>query len=69
MKRNEGRKTLYIVALIIHAVLLLGTFGAIECDYLTISGAMWQIIILFAGAFWWWNLIRIEETRAARSRR
>lgn len=69
MIKRENHKTLYIVALILHAVLLLGTFGAIECDYLTISGAMWQIIILIGGAFWWMNMIRIEETRAARSRR
>ena len=63
------KERLYAVAILIYAIMILGTAGAYECDNITLWESIYQITVLMVGGLFWWNLIRIEETRAAISRR
>lgn len=64
--KSEKKRKLYTAAILIYAVIIMGTFGAYECGNMTFGWMAWQIVILIAGILWFWNLIRIEDTRAAR---
>lgn len=64
--KSEKKRKLYAAAILIYAVIIMGTFGAYECGNMTFGWMAWQIVILIAGILWFWNLIRIEDTRAAR---
>lgn len=63
------KERLYAVAILIYAIMILGTTGAYECNNITLWESIYQIAVLTFGGLFWWNLIRIEETRAAISRR
>ena len=65
-KNGARRERLYIIGFIVCAIALLGTPGALETDGITTGEAIWQISVLTIGGLWFWNLIRIEETRACR---
>lgn len=59
---------LYAIGVLLCAILLLGTAGAMELGNLTFNEGLWQIAISVTGGLWLWNLLRIEETRAAKKR-
>lgn len=63
---GAGRERLYIIGFILCGIMLLGTAGAAEIDSITMGEAIWQICVSTIGGLWFWNLIRIEETRACR---
>lgn len=63
------KERLYVIAILIYVIVILGTGGAYECNNITLGESMYQIFVLLLGGLWWWNLIRIEETRAAKPRR
>jgi hypothetical protein len=60
------RERLYIIGFILCGIMLLGTAGAAEIDSITMGEAIWQICVSTIGGLWFWNMIRIEETRACR---
>ena len=63
------KERLYAIAILIYAIMILGTAGAYEYGNLTFWQSAYQIGVFMIGCLWFWNLIRIEETRAAISRR
>ena len=69
VRERIRKERLYATAILIYAVIILGTGGAYECNNITLCESVYQIVVLMVGGLWWWNLIRIEETRAARSPR
>lgn len=60
------RKKLYAIGVLLCALLMLGTAGAMEVGDITLKEGAWQVGVSVAGALWWWNLLRIEEIRIAR---
>lgn len=68
MNRHEGirRERLYAVGILLMAVMMFGTVGALECDTITISQGCWQIVWSLIGGLVFWNGIRLEETRMCR---
>lgn len=65
-RNGARRERLYIIGFILCGIMLLGTAGAADVDSITLGEAVWQISVCTIGGFWFWNLIRIEETRACR---
>lgn len=63
---KERREVLYGIGILINAILVLGTVGALECENITLLEAMWQVVVAVAGALVWVYLFFIEETRAAK---
>lgn len=70
-RRSEGirKERLYALAVLIYVLMILGTVGAYDFGSMTFGELAYQIGILAVGGIWWWYLIRLEETRAATSRR
>lgn len=60
------RSKLYLIAVLISAIFNIGTAGALELEKITLFEACWQIGFGLAMGLWFWNLLRLEETRAAR---
>lgn len=63
------KEKIYAFGILAFAILLLGTQGAVFTDNLTFGEGVWQTIISSVAILWLWNLIKLEETRAARRRR
>ena len=69
IRERIRKERLYVIAICIYAIMLLGTAGAYEHGNMTFLESLYQIGVLTAGGLWFWNLIRIEETRAAHATR
>lgn len=63
------KKTLYAIAVLCNAILMLGGAGSIELNALTYEEGLWQIVLSMISGLWWWNLLRIEENRSCRKGR
>ena len=66
-KNGARRERLYIIGFVLCFIMLPGTAGAAEIDSITMGEAIWQICVSTIGGLWFWNMIRIEETRACRN--
>lgn len=62
------RSNLYAVAVFLFAVLMLGTSGAVMVGSITLTEGIWQTVVSMVGGLFFWNLLRLEETRTARKR-
>lgn len=62
------KKNLYAIAVLVFSIFLFGTAGAMELNVITFEEGCWQIAVSMVSALWFWNLLRIEETRQARRR-
>lgn len=61
-----SKKTIYLIAIIVFGIAILGTVGALQMGALRYSDACYQSIVLILGSLWFWNLIRIEDIRESR---
>ena len=63
------KEKLYLIGCLLSAILLFGTAGAMETDLVSFGQGVWQIAWALILGLWCCNGIRIEECRAAISRR
>ena len=66
---GERRERIYAVGCLLASILLFGTVGGLDCDTISIEQGIWQTIWSLILGLWCYNGVRLEETRAARSRR
>lgn len=63
---KDRRKKLYEVGMYLSIAFFIGTAIGIWLFHAAFKESIMQLCISEAGFFWWWNLVRLEETRAAR---
>lgn len=63
------KEKLYLIGCLLAAILLLGTAGAMETGLVSFDQGAWQIVWSIILGLWCCNGIRLEECRAALSRR
>lgn len=61
------RTKLYFIATIVFSILMAGSAGAMYTDILTFFEGCWQSSVFLIAAAWFWNLLRIESERTAKS--
>lgn len=67
MKADRIKKEkLYLIGMMLDAILVLGTAGAVELGGITLLEACWQIAWAVGGCLIFFYLLWLEETRAAR---
>lgn len=64
-----NKKLIYSILMLISAVLLLGSIGAVENNLIPIWQGCWQIICAIILGLVAWKLYELEETGAARRRK
>lgn len=67
--KSVRRERIYVIGCLLMAVVMIGTFGAVERDLLTFGQGCWQTICTLIGGLICWNGIRLEESRTCRRRR
>lgn len=65
IKERIRKEFLYAAGIVIYVIFIFGSAFAYDYGNITLWETVYQIFVLLAGGLWWWNLIRIEETRAA----
>lgn len=61
------RIKLYFIATITFSILMVGSAGALYIDALTFFEGCWQSSVFLIASAWFWNLLRIESERTAKS--